>query len=163
MERSYWNAENTKSIIEKSYDISRVYGLPNDKQEVIFALVALSCELYLKSLLYANKDQQSIVKGHDISTLFEKLPVPIKTKIEELVGENDFAKKLEANKDVFMIFRYSYEMKGYKINASFLLKLMKALSELCKGIYPKELTDGKGELFRCGYAANGVLYKIEAE
>lgn len=158
---TYWNAKNLMEIIEETYDTTKVHGLDNRKEEIIFSLVALVCELYLKSLAYSNSEQVSMVKGHDLSSLYSILPATIKSKIVEMTNESDFEAKLDENKDVFIKFRYSFELKGYRINATFLLNLMNALSKICNEMYPKEITDGDPGFFRCGYAANGYLYSNE--
>ena len=159
VEDSYWNANNLKSIIEGSYDTSYVHGENNRKEEVVFALVALTCELYLKSLIYTDKDQESIVKGHDLHALFTKLSLSVQTRIKELTKEDCFDEQLGENKEVFMKFRYSYEMKGYRINASFLLRFMHALEGVCDEKLPKDILEGKEGVFICGHFEDGVFYK----
>ncbi|WP_295094514.1 hypothetical protein [Ruminococcus sp.] len=161
VEDSYWNATNLKSIIEKSYDTSRVERLPNRKEEMIFALVALACEQYMKSLAYFDTSKKKLVWGHDLEELFSELSDTIKKKVEELIAEDGFEKKLKDNKDVFYKLRYSYELKGYRIDANFMLKLMNTLSEVCKEYYPDEIIEGNNGFYRCGYAADGDYYGIE--
>ena len=162
---SYWNAKNLKSIIDEVYDTSRVYRMFNRKEEMIFSLVALACELYLKSLVYSDCNQRIVVKQHDLYSLYELLPQHLKTKIIDLTkeSESDFAKKLDENKNVFIRFRYSYEMKGYRINATFLLEFMNALSVLCDVYYPKSIVDGVEGFYKCGMATQGVSYRVEIE
>ena len=160
---AYWNANNLTEIIEKSYDTSKVHGLPNRKEEIVFSLVALACELYLKSLAYSNLKQTKMIREHDLWSLFKLLPDKIQERIIALSAETNFYEKLEKNKNVFVVFRYSYEMKGFKINASFLIHLLSALRTFCIEYYPEKLTDGDGKWYRCGYGADGVFYRIEIE
>jgi len=160
---SYWNATNLKDIIEASYDTSKTSRLPNRKEEVVFSLVALVCELYLKSLVYACPEQNTIDKNHDLYSLFQELPASWQIRIKELLNENDFESILSNNKDVFINFRYSYEMKGYKINATFLLGFMNTLSDFCVEIYPNDIIEGDGGFYKCAHAVDGISYRIEIE
>ena len=95
---AYWNARNLKSIIEQSYDISSIRRLPNHKEEVIFSLVALACELYMKSLVYSNEERTSIVREHDLYSLFALLSESERIRISTLLGDGGFDKKLSENK-----------------------------------------------------------------
>ena len=54
-------------------------------------------------------------------------------------------------------------MKGYRINATFLLKFLNALSLVCDEYYPKPIVDGIDGLYKCGMIAQGVSYRIEIE
>ena len=108
VENSYWNAKNLKSILDEVYDTSRVYRLDNRKEEMIFSLAALACELYLKSLIYSDGNQKTAEKRHDLYSLYNKLSQNKKNRILELTKENEsnFMKKLDENKNVFIRFRY---------------------------------------------------------
>lgn len=163
VEDAYWNARNLKEIIEEVYDTSEVHGLHNRKEEVVFSLVALTCELYLKSLVYANLEQKSIVYNHDLYSLFDLLPNEIKKTITDLSEQTVCAEEMENNRDVFVRFRYSYEMKGYRINASFLFHLMSALSRFCDKHYSQTIVKGKGKWHRVGYCSDGYFYRLEIE
>ena len=54
-------------------------------------------------------------------------------------------------------------MKGYRVNASFLMDLLRTLSEVCDELYPKEITEGMGDFYKCAHLENGVSYSIEIE
>lgn len=91
----YWNARNLQDIIDNAYDMSTALRLPNRKEEVIFSLVALACELYLKSLI-CNSTFEAIKKGgHNLHDLYKFLPDDIKSTLVELMNEPDFENKLK--------------------------------------------------------------------
>lgn len=54
-------------------------------------------------------------------------------------------------------------MKGYEINATFLLHFMNSLRETCDRLYPKQITDGMGNMYYAGSLHNGTYYRIEVK
>lgn len=87
--------------------------------------LALSCELFLKTVLNEHKSPK---EGHNLLILFESLPEEIK---EDIIGPNDhqdFILKLRQNACLFEEWRYIYERQPRSINISFLFNLAERLS-----------------------------------
>ncbi len=107
------------------------------KLESYIALAGLSCEIYLKALLFQYKGvKASERKIHDLKELFEKLqecqPDIASRIIESVSGDecDSFRFELDISKNLFNDFRYGYELNGYEINISFIQRLLNSLKQI---------------------------------
>lgn len=97
----------------------------------------LACELYLKYLVYFEKDNiQTKTKNqldmaiHDLKELYDKCGDGIKIQIKEKM-DGDFETNLEKVKSNFTIIRYDYEHEKVTYSPMFVIKFMEILSEIC--------------------------------
>lgn len=87
--------------------------------------VALSCELFLKTILRENNASK---KEHNLLKLFESLPEGTR---RDIIGSNnyqDFISKLNQNSCLFQEWRYIYEYHLRSLNISFLFDFAERLS-----------------------------------
>lgn len=111
--------------------------------ELSFPLVmtqTFACEVYLKILIL--KRGLHYNREHDLYSLYNILDADTQVKIKEkykgLNGDNaDFSEKLEKNKDVFIKWRYYYEIdlekepdEIYVVDTPFLDKLLESLKNV---------------------------------
>ena len=75
--------------------------------------IAISCELYLKAIdIYHS---QSFLATHDLCALIKRLPAEVqqvieKNFIDQRADESDVSTFLESQKDVFVEWRYPFEL-----------------------------------------------------
>ena len=96
----------------------------------------LACELYLKYLVYFEKDNiQTKTKNqldmaiHDLKELYDKCGDGIKIQIKEKM-DGDIETNLEKVKSNFTIIRYDYEHEKVTYSPMFVIKFMEILSEI---------------------------------
>lgn len=89
---------------------------------IYLSLLGLSCELYIKSLLYSEQPSDSTlwVSGHDLSALLGKLSSGLQLKIQNNFAncfpEGDVQDEITKMDMFFRKFRYAYEIDGYSVN-----------------------------------------------
>jgi len=103
-------------------------------------MAALSCELYLKSLLLKHCIYK---KGHKIKELFDYLPEEVKQSIITKLGskgisKEDFLIELDEASEAFVVIRYANERTGMAYNPGFLGSLLEALYKTCTEYLLKE-------------------------
>lgn len=98
-------------------------------------LAAFSCELFMKSMLYA--EDTSVIRLHDLSELFKKLQSEAQRQIRENTCSKydalsnkqiDFYKELDVCANLFITSRYCYE-HGVRVNMIFVRCFLQALFE----------------------------------
>lgn len=72
---------------------------------------ALSVELWLKAMICAADPTGNVPGGHNLFTLFKKLPEKVQTALLDRCGRSrdEFEKSLEADANAFIVWRYTYE------------------------------------------------------
>ena len=104
----------------------------------ICSIIAFSCELFLKSVLFRNKIDCR--KEHDLYRLYKLLENEEQETIKNMhkcgnIKREDFELNLKEIGKAFIILRYSYEKKRLAYNLQFLMELIMALNEFCTNIY----------------------------
>ena len=103
---------------------------------IYLSLLGLSCELYIKSLLYQEQEPETVSwkSGHNLSELFEKLTKSMQLKVQSdfarYFPELHFQEELKKVDLFFRKFRYAYELDGYSVNlyiAQVILRILKSL------------------------------------
>ena len=102
---------------------------------------AFSCELYLKGLSKKYKDSFKMV--HNITLLYNELPLEIKNNIKELINSNNFEKDLNSINNLFEESRYFFDTEKFgkkNPNINFVVEFSKVLCEVAnKEIVKKEI------------------------
>ena len=129
-------------------DCAAAFEHENHKPEIRFmahiystiANEAISCEIYLKALIYMEKGRL-IKNNHKLKTLWEKYQVlnknqssMIETYMKSLfqtANVNFFSDKLSEISDAFICWRYEYEGSTKKLNRIFLVLFRKVLRDVC--------------------------------
>lgn len=132
--RAKESADEYFRLITRNFNLNKP-NIDSPKFEIFASLCALTCEIYLKSFLYYlhPEDIQHFIRGHELySKLYSKLPPKSKELIKNSVIEElphvDFEKALAECDTVFEDYRYSYELNGFSISTSFLIRLLKVLN-----------------------------------
>ncbi len=112
--------------------------LVSDYDNQIASIVAFSCELFLKSILY--NDSICCRNEHNLFNLYNKLSKQAQKYIKEKHPKSNLNPMLESDsfeinlKEIghsFRVFRYSYEKEGFACNIIFLLELFITLKNYC--------------------------------
>lgn len=91
---------------------------------------ALSCELYLKSIMMYSSENDVFIEGHLLDELFAELPEKTRKVIEEEYSKkaySKFADMLERNRNAFAEWRYAFEDKDIVVEPMGLLGFMDVL------------------------------------
>ena len=109
--------------------------------EILLSLLGLTCEIYIKSILYFQREKSNCnyIKGHKLyDELYVKLSDDHKRLIEEKFKEQDaskdFSSELKKLNSLFEDCRYAYELRGYTINLDSAKRIMQILHETCNEI-----------------------------
>lgn len=113
-----------------------------DYNAEIAVLLALTCELFLKALNYNEDGNKTITtkpKEHNLQELFDKLPDWIKNDIiaeyysikGKKTDDAQFKLWLDLAKNVFIEFRYSFELPASILPYQFLIEFEEALRKIC--------------------------------
>lgn len=123
-------AENLSSSSVNTSDVKAFGTLPTMGVEVV--CLAFSIELYIKSLHYAIIQKAPL--GHNILTLFRKLPERVQQQIfkHPSVAEYGWSfaeleREIEAISDGFQKWRYSHEFTPIQYNCYFALAFIEAI------------------------------------
>ena len=129
-------ANGLYELISKNCDTAKPSISKEDHLEIFLALAGLTCEIYMKSIIYnefMHGDQK--LKKHYLDELFEMLPDNIQTelsakipKLKEAVGEI---------KDIFIKLRYDFELNTFAGNYLVVFQLMEELKSISNR-YPTE-------------------------
>ena len=115
-----------------------------DAFAIYMSLLGLTCELYLKCILYRSQTTKvlSWIKGHYLSNLHNQVPEKTQQEIEanfaSCFPEKNFKTELQNMDLYFERFRYVYEIDGYSVN---LYTAQTILSVLRKCTEQKTTTD----------------------
>ncbi len=91
--------------------------------------LALSCEIFLKTILRENSTPE---KGHNLLKLFESLPEETKKDIVDSSDSQEFISQLNQNSCLFVEWRYIYEHHLRSLSISFLFDFAERLSNYTK-------------------------------
>lgn len=117
--------------------------------EMYLALAGLTCEIYMKSIIYnENLHGGTIYKGHKLDELFKTIPNTIQDKIRAKIPNIDTV--LSAVGNLFTILRYDFEQNHIQGDYFIVFDLMEELKTISDS-YPKK-TIGSMR------SANGVLF-----
>jgi HEPN domain-containing protein len=111
---------------------------------------ALTCEIYLKALSLITTG--NVTKGHDLEDLYSRQTLKVKeaiyneyynlhqtrlvpAKYKGVMSEKIFAESLAEVKDVFVVWRYVYEVSNESIRLSILDFLRIALRKVTSDLY----------------------------
>lgn len=134
---------NIEMCVEEAITFLKVAERLEDDEETIFGgifpfvvNVALSCELFLKSIIMINSNSVSnsvkIIKEHKLTKLFCKLPKDDQIKIKDSFSKRmkcDFDELIAEMNDTFVKWRYAYEQGNLKINITGILTLAQVLND----------------------------------
>lgn len=108
----------------------------NAHLEMYLALAGLTCEIYMKSILYfENRHGGKKCKGHKLDELFAALPNNHINTIKRRI--TDIENELPSIGDAFEILRYDYELNHIKGQYLLLFDLMDELKKISDS-YPKK-------------------------
>lgn len=134
--RSKRLADRYVRLLEESFNPDEDFMKDPEAFTIYLSLLGLSCELYIKSLLYREQksDTVSWKSGHNLSVFFEKLTKNMQLKLQnDFAGyfpELNFQEELKKIDLFFRKFRYAYELDGYSVNlcvAQVILGILKSL------------------------------------
>lgn len=132
--RAFLSAQAFREIVHRIRDPKDADIMPVFDQ--LTAIAALSCEIFLKSLIYYEKpaDAREYVDGHGLLDLYNQLQGSKELVIKEMNGKYDQAKLEEelnqTNRD-FIALRYTYELKSIYSNLGFIYDFMDSLYSVC--------------------------------
>lgn len=116
--------------------------------EMYLALSGLACEIYMKAIIYfKNPHCGKQVRGHELDTLFSKLPTSVQRGISSRIA--NIATTLIAIKDMFSILRYDFEQNRITGDYLVVFRFMEELHTIAH-TYP-QMTSGAVKF------ANGTL------
>ncbi|WP_158278665.1 HEPN domain-containing protein [Rhodohalobacter mucosus] len=136
--------ENRESLIQqKSISTNKVEKISNfghyPTMGVEIVCLSFSVELYIKSLHYVVS--QDVPRGHNILSLFRKLPNHIQEElfcnpsVEKYGWDFDeFEEMIYTISDSFEKWRYSYESTSLKYNSYFALVFVEAIRNTIKSV-----------------------------
>ena len=129
-------ANGLADLVNNNCDIQNPDSSPEVHLEMYLSLAALTCEIYMKSIIYnENLHNGEQVWGHYLDELFEKLPDAVK---DELIQKYPTIQTtLHEIRDVFERLRYDFEQ--FHIQGDYLLvfQLMEELKNISNR-YPKK-------------------------
>ena len=107
--------------------------LLSGESNAVYTNISFACELYLKSLLFAqNIDCR---REHNLFKLYKSLPEKMQEQLKDLhpcgnIPKENFELELRELGKSFTVFRYIYERSTIAWNAQFLLELLDTLHKL---------------------------------
>ncbi len=108
--------------------------------DALFANMAFSCELYLKSILVYEKCV--LIKGHQLLGLYEQIESKeVKTTIRKAINRDDFDLCLKEASKSFEVIRYAYEYKQMVCNVEFMMQFMFVLRATANHFVNKNTAD----------------------
>lgn len=125
-------------LIKNNYDISNSDVSSNLHLEMYLALVGLTCEIYMKSIIYnENLHNGKQYKGHKLDEIFNDLPSNhINTIKAKITGIETVLPDIG---DVFETLRYDFELNHIKGSYLILFDFMEELKTISNS-YPKNIT-----------------------
>lgn len=134
--RSKRLADRYVRLLEETFNPDEDFMKDPEAFTIYLSLLGLSCELYIKSLLYQEQEPETVSwkSGHNLSELFEKLTKSMQLKVQSdfasYFPELHFQEELKKVDLFFRKFRYAYELDGYSVNlyiAQVILRILKSL------------------------------------
>lgn len=115
----------------------------NPISDQLTSIVALSCEIYLKCLLYYEKpaDAHNFVEVHELDYLYNQLGSSKDLIVEQMSEKYDrgtIEEELRNRKIDFIELRYDYELKHISNHFGFLYDLMESLHIVCNDLLSDE-------------------------
>ena len=134
------NAVNTANgyydLIKKNFSANKADLSPEAHIEMYLALAGLTCEIYLKSIIYNEfKHNGKKYFEHNLKNLFDKLPDIHKSRITNKIP--NILEDLQTVSKVFEELRYDFELNHIDGNYFVLFDLMEELSAISNN-YPKQ-------------------------
>ncbi len=134
------NAVNTANgyydLIKKNFSANKADLSPEAHIEMYLALAGLTCEIYLKSIIYNEfKHNGKKYIEHNLKNLFDKLPDIHKSRITNKIP--NILEDLQTVSKVFEELRYDFELNHIDGNYFVLFDLMEELSVISNN-YPKQ-------------------------
>ena len=134
------NAVNTANgyydLIKKNFSANKADLSPEAHIEMYLALAGLTCEIYLKSIIYNEfKHNGKKYIEHNLKNLFDKLPDIHKSRITNKIP--NILEDLQTVSKVFEELRYDFELNHIDGNYFVLFDLMEELSVISNN-YPEQ-------------------------
>ncbi len=134
--KAFYTAEGLFSLIENNCNISDPGASPTQHLELYLALAALTCEIYIKGIVYLeNRHNGKQCFGHDLNTLFKLLPEKHIEALRKRIGYIETV--LPSVGEAFKKLRYDYELNNIHGEYLILFALMKELKAISEN-YPKQ-------------------------
>lgn len=130
--RANHTADGLFDLITRNCNIDNPDIKPSAHFEIYISLAGLTCEIYMKSLIYYDtKNDGKQLKTHDFRMLFGR----ISQKNREVICEkiNDIDRLLPSLSELFKHLRYDYEFNHIEVGYSTVFDLMKVLKTLSNG------------------------------
>lgn len=147
--RAVRTADGFYDLVKKNCNTENPDASPEACLEMYLSLAALTCEIYIKSIIYNESLHNGAqLKGHFLDELFKKLPSAMQEEIKRKIKEIEII--LPSIKKMFETFRYDFELNHIQGEYLIVFKLMDTLREISHS-YPKRET---GSII----CANGVMH-----
>ena len=101
-------ADGFYGLVKQCYNTLDLAISSDSHSEMYLAPLGLACEIYVKAIIYfENPHCGKQVRGHELDTLFSKLPTSVQRGISSRIA--NIATTLTAIKDTFSILRFDFE------------------------------------------------------
>ena len=140
--RAFFYACKYKEMINILFESKSIDNILH--AEHFASLIGLTCEIFLKSLLYYQQKASicEFESGHDLDDLYDKISDPVKNILLKcFLEENgkritkaELEEAIKRNNSAFVLFRYEYECNGTVVEMQFMRILMEALYQTCKKV-----------------------------
>ena len=127
-------ADGLYDLIKCNYNTNDPDISAKSHLEMFLSLAGLTCEIYLKSIIYyENKHNGKKNTEHNLSQLFKNIPKEHKDTIKQIIPNID--EILPSIGNVFKSFRYDFEINSIQGEYLYLFDFMEKLRTICKS-YP---------------------------
>ena len=146
--KAFFTADGFYHLIKNNCNVTEPSISSNARLEMYLALSGLACEIYMKCIIYYEKQHGGKqCRGHKLNELFPLLPENYKKTIKQRIKGIETV--LPEVGDAFESLRYDYELNHIQGTYLLLFDLMEELHVICGG-FPKRII---GEM----RYANGTL------
>lgn len=128
--KAFKTAEGFYHLIKNNCNIAEPSVSSGARLEMYLALAGLTCEIYMKSIIYFEKlHDGKQCRGHKLNDLFNMLPDTHKEVIKQAFKDVEVI--LPSVGDAFEALRYDYELNRIHGNYLLLFDLMEVLHTMC--------------------------------
>ena len=140
-DRAFVSAQAFREIVYRIRNQKKADILPVFDQ--LTAIAAVSCEIFLKCLLYHELPAGSHekVQGHGLFDLYNGLnssKEKIIKQMEDIYDQQKLEEEIRRHNHDFIDLRYTYELKSVYSDLGFLCSFMDALSLVCDRVLSEE-------------------------